>query len=105
MTATTIPVSELSAILQTGRHLGLGLAALQTLLILSEHEELNMTCIAEEIGFTCSSMTQLAQRLIARRLIERADRSSNDRRIIALRLTELGRSRVFQLTGDPSFAA
>ena len=105
MKTTEIPVSELTAILATARAIGLGLASLQTLLLLSDHEELNMTCLANEIGVTTSSMTQHAQRLIARRLIERTDRSLVDRRVCSIRLTELGRQRVFQLTGHASFAA
>ena len=96
---TTTNTTALTTILATARHLGLSLAGLQILLLLAEHEELNMTCLAEEIGFSTSSMTQMAQRLIGRRLIERADRSALDRRLISLRLTELGRARVYQLTG------
>ena len=101
----TTDINELASILSTARHLGLSLGGLQTLILLADHESLGMSAIAEEIGFTCSSMTQLAQRLIGRRLIQRDSRSLADRRAVSLRLTELGRQRVFQLTGKTEFTA
>jgi DNA-binding MarR family transcriptional regulator len=105
MKTTEIPVSELTAILATARAIGLGLASQQTLLLLADQEEINMTALAAEIGVTPASATGTTQRLIGRRHIERTDRSLIDRRVCSIRLTELGRQRVFQLTGHAAFAA
>ena len=99
MTATAIPVSELNTTLATARHLGLGTTDLQCLLLIAEHEEINMTCLAVEIGISTAAMTSTAKRLIGKCLIKRAHSHAADMRVVNLRLTELGRSRVFQLTG------
>lgn len=92
-------VEHLATTLATARHLGLGLSAMQTLLLLSSQEDLHMSHLALELGISTAAMTSVAKSLIAKRLIERSHSSGPDMRHVTLRLTELGRSRVFQLTG------
>lgn len=98
----TSPVEALAEILRTARHLGLSLAALQTLLALAEHGETNMTALAAEIGVSTAQMTETSKRLIRSCLVRRAHNCSSDMRIVNLQLTESGRRILWQLTGDPS---
>lgn len=84
--------------LRTARHHGLGLTALQCLLLLAEHESMTMTTLAIRIGVSTAAMTGTADRLCKQGLLQRAP-SRSDRRAIALTLTELGHARYFQITG------
>lgn len=98
-TTTTIAVTELSAILATARSLGLNLSAMHALLLLAEHEDLPMTSLADHLGISTAAITGTADGLAQKGLVRRT-RASADRRIVSLALTETGRHRVFQLTGD-----
>jgi DNA-binding MarR family transcriptional regulator len=84
--------------LKTARHYNLNLTALEALLILAERESLPMTILADEIGISCAALTGTADGLAKKQLIKRTHGTA-DRRSITLTLTELGRSRVYQLTG------
>jgi DNA-binding MarR family transcriptional regulator len=84
--------------LKTARFYNIGLTALELLLTLAEREELPMTTLADDLGISTAGVTSTADSLAKKGMVRRAH-SSIDRRSINLALTELGRARVFQITG------
>jgi DNA-binding MarR family transcriptional regulator len=87
--------------LNTARYHGLNLTDLQVLLILSEAGTLEMGELTERVGLTNAALTSAAKRLVAKHLITRCDKAHwrDDGRIVRIRLAELGRVRVHQITG------
>lgn len=89
--------------LNTARHHGLNLTDMQILLILAERGSAIMTDLADALDLTEAAITAAAKKLIAKHLIQKADRHTRDRfrdvRIVTLTLCELGRVRIHQITG------
>lgn len=90
--------------IKTARFYNLNLTATEALLTLGKLGMTDMTGLAAELAVSTAAITTIAQRLIGARLIERRY-SADDRRVIYLRLTELGAARVHQLTGDSTAVA
>lgn len=87
--------------LKTARYYGLNLTGLELLLHLRNEGPLPMTALAAELAISSAAVTGAADTLAKKRLVRRKH-SHLDRRSIELALTELGHSRVHQITGIPS---
>jgi DNA-binding MarR family transcriptional regulator len=70
---------------------GMSISQFRTLLVLSEKGPQKTAELADKICLTPGAITTLADKLIAKGLIER-ERSEEDRRIVYLRITEQGQS-------------
>lgn len=85
--------------LRTARYHGLNLTDLQLLLLLADHDKLDMTDLSERIGLCNASITRAAQKLVGKLLVQRWRSRWTDGRAVVLELTELGRVRIHQITG------
>lgn len=81
--------------INTARHHGLNMTDLQVLHILAEHGPRDMTWISVDTGLTNSAITVCANRLCKKQLIQR----TRDKNCKILELTELGRIRLYQISG------
>lgn len=85
--------------LKTARHYGINLTALEVLLTLAEDGDLSMSLLADKVGISTAAITGTADSLAKKQLVKRSA-SESDRRTIWLTLTEIGRVRIHQITGE-----
>ncbi len=90
--------------LKTIRLRGHNLTAVEALLTLAEQGSSDMTTLANRLGVSTASVTDIADRLVNDGLIQRGY-SKTDRRVILLSITEKGRNTYSELTGRDAIAA
>jgi DNA-binding MarR family transcriptional regulator len=69
---------------------------LHVLFLLMSDGDLTMTHLAEQLDVSLPNVTGIVERMVERGLVERA-RSDDDRRIVAVRATQLGRQTVEEI--------
>lgn len=86
------------AVAQRVHHSGISLGHLQILWILQEHGPLPVSRLAAWLGIGGPNATGLLDRMEQRGLVERL-RDANDRRVVLVRQTHLGRATVAEVDG------
>jgi len=86
------------AVAQRVHHSGISLGHLQILWILQEHGPLPVSRLAAWLGIGVPNATGLLNRMEQRGLVERL-RDADDRRVVLVRQTDLGRSTVAEVDG------
>jgi DNA-binding MarR family transcriptional regulator len=86
------------AVAQRVHHSGISLGHLQILWILQEHGPLPVSRLAAWLGIGVPNATGLLDRMEQRGLVERL-RDADDRRVVLVRQTDLGRSTVAEVDG------
>jgi DNA-binding MarR family transcriptional regulator len=86
------------AVAQRVHHSGISLGHLQILWILQEHGPLPVSRLAAWLGIGLPNATGLLDRMEQRGLVERL-RDANDRRVVLVRQTDLGRATVAEVDG------
>ena len=86
------------AVAQRVHHSGISLGHLQILWILQEHGPLPVSRLAAWLGIGVPNATGLLDRMEQRGLVERL-RDADDRRVVLVRQTDLGRATVAEVDG------
>jgi len=89
--------------LKTARYYSLNVADLIALMMLARDGDLPMTALAAELTVSPAALTGIGDRLAKKGLVQRRP-STLDRRSVTLSITETGRSRLYQITGDAVLA-
>ena len=96
--AAVLAARERCATARRVHHSGISLWHLQLLWILQEHGPLPVSRLADMLGIGAPNATGLLDRMEQRRLVERT-RDVDDRRVVLVRQTSLGRDAVAEMDG------
>jgi DNA-binding MarR family transcriptional regulator len=77
----------------------LSISQLRALMVIAEHDGINLRRLAATLGMLLSSASRLCDRLVAAGMLER-EPGRSDRREISLHLTEVGRDLLDELRED-----